>query len=210
MQLLLAGATGLVGSHVVELALAEPRIEMVIALTRRPIDPRGKLTYIQVDFDRLDENADYWRCDAAISTLGTTQNDAGSREAFYKIDHDYSVGFATLARARGVSRFGLNSSLGADRNSSIYYLRVKGEIERDVEALAFPSLTVVRPSLLGGQRSVDRRGEHIGAVAMALAAPLLPAWLRISQPLEVAKVLLDGVLAGEPGQRVRYTGGAEA
>jgi uncharacterized protein YbjT (DUF2867 family) len=115
---LLVGSTGVVGRHVLRLALADPRVERVIALTRRPLPAQAKLENPVVDFRHLPTDAPWWQVDAAICTLGTTIKTAGSQEAFAAIDRDLPVQVASLARQAGATRFALISSLGARLGAS--------------------------------------------------------------------------------------------
>lgn len=174
----------------------------VVAPTRRPLAPHPKLLNPIVDYNALPLDAPWWEVDAAISTLGTTMAQAGSREAFYAIDHGYTLAIARALRDRGATRFGLNSALGADAGSRSFYLRTKGGIERDIEAIGFASLVVVRPGLLGGERAEARTAEGIGLFVARVLGPLLPAKWRISQATRVAAELVDGVAKGLPGRLV--------
>ncbi len=134
-RILMAGSTGLVGRDVLERLLADDRWTQVVAPTRRPLASHPKLVNPIVDYDALPLDAPWWEVDAAISTLGTTLRQAGSREAFRAIDHGYTLAIARAVHNRGATRFGLNSALGADPGSLSFYLRTKGEIERDIEAI---------------------------------------------------------------------------
>jgi uncharacterized protein YbjT (DUF2867 family) len=202
LRVLLIGATGVVGEHVLRLALAEPRFGRIVALTRRPLPPHLKLINPLVDFSALRAEDPWWSVDGVISTLGATQRTAGSPEAFRRVDYDYTLAVARLAHAGGATRFALTSSLGADPAARTFYLRTKGEIERDVEKIGFSSLTIVRPGLLGGARAEHRMSEDIGKVALGLLGPLLPARWRLSQPERVAGALVEAIVAGQPGRRV--------
>lgn len=206
LRVLLVGSTGVVGDHVLRLALAEPRFGSIVAPTRRPLAPHPRLTNPLVDFGALQAEDPWWSVDGVISTLGTTQRLAGSPEAFRQVDHGYTLAVARLARAGGATRFALTSSLGADVASHSFYLRTKGEIERDLETVGFTSLTIARPGLLGGARSERRMTEEVGKVALGLLGPLLPARWRISRPERVAEVLVEAVVAGQPGRRVVESG----
>ena len=202
---LLLGASGQVGGRVLGLALAHPQVGRVVAPTRRPlaVASAGRLRNPVVDFERLPAEADWWRADAAVCALGTTMKLAGSQAAFRRVDHDYVVEAARLARQAGTPVFALNSSLGADPAARNFYLRVKGETERDLVALAFESLAVVRPSLLdAGPRPDFRLGESAGLLAARLLGPLIPRRYRPVAAAAVAKALLDAALAAEPGVRV--------
>ena len=175
MRILLLGATGLVGSHVLEMALSDANVEEVIAPVRRPIAERSRLRAPMVDFDNLDQRPGVWACDAVICCLGTTRKVAGSREKFYRVDHDYPVEIAHRARRAGASTFVLNSAKGADAKSSIFYSRVKGETERDILAVGFDSTVIVRPGLIDGERSEPRPLERAGILFSRALAPAASA-----------------------------------
>ena len=178
MQILLLGATGLVGSHVLEMALRDASVEEVIAPVRRPIADHSGLRAPFVDFDNLDERPDVWACEAVICCLGTTRKVAGSREKFYRVDHDYPVEIAHRARRAGASTFVLNSAKGADAKSSIFYSRVKGETERDILAVGFDSTVIVRPGLIDGERREPRPLERAGILFSRALAPAASARLK--------------------------------
>ena len=185
---LVAGATGLVGSHCVELLLARPDVERVHILVRRAPEraPDPRLVVHVVDFDRL--AVPDLRVDDAYLCLGTTMKLAGSREAFRRIDHDYTVAAGRLAKAAGATRAGLVSSVGASERSMTFYLRVKGETEHDVAALGFERLCIAHPSFLDGERRERRPGEGAGiAISKALAFTMIGG-LRIYRPIHARQV----------------------
>ena len=202
VTLLLAGATGLVGSHTLALALADSRVASVVALTRRAPPAHPKLTAVVVDFDRLDPQATYWQADAVICTLGTTMRAAGSQDAFRLVDHTYPLAVARLARKHGTPTFVLNSAAGAATGSRFFYNRVKGELERDLVAESFPSLTFVRPGLIGGKRVQFRLGERVLEAVLTVAGPLLPKAWRINPAPHIARALLDAAIDPQPGRHV--------
>ncbi|MEQ9906477.1 NAD-dependent dehydratase [Pectobacterium odoriferum] len=174
MKLLLVGATGLVGRHVLDLALADPRVSAVIAPGRRSLPEQTGLLSPLVDYERLPEDAEWWKADAIICTLGTTMKVAGSEAAFRRVDHDYPLSVARLARGYETPVYVLNSAIGANVKSRFFYNRVKGELEQDLTREGFTSLTFVRPGVIGGQREESRPGESIMVRALAFAGPLLP------------------------------------
>jgi uncharacterized protein YbjT (DUF2867 family) len=199
-RLLVFGATGLVGQQVLHLALADASIRQVVAPTRRPLLADPKLLNPIVDFEALPESADWWNSDAVICALGTTIRQAGSQAQFRHIDHDYVMTVARLARGAGTPAFALVSSLGADPDSRTFYLRVKGELERDLATLNFPSLTILRPSLLDGGPRPDRRlGESISIPLARLFAPLIPRRYRAITTSKVAHALLTVTTITPPG-----------
>ncbi|WP_353476284.1 NAD(P)H-binding protein (plasmid) [Salipiger sp. H15] len=203
MRVLLIGATGVVGRLVLERALAEPRFAEVVALTRRPLPGHPKLTNPVVDLGDLPPGTDWFSVDGVISALGTTQRIAGSREAFRAIDHGLNLALARRAHEGGASRFALTSSLGADPGArTSFYLRTKGELERDLSKIGYASLTIVRPGLLGGSRPERRPSEDLGKLALGLLGPVLPRRWRMSRPDRVAEALVEGLAAGQPGTQV--------
>jgi uncharacterized protein YbjT (DUF2867 family) len=174
---LLAGATGLVGGHLLQRLLADPRHKRVVTVSRKALGiEHPKLRPLITDFDTIEaavaglgETAD-----DAFCALGTTIKTAGSRAAFRRVDFGYVVAFARAARAAGAQRFMLVSAIGANARSGIFYLRVKGEMEEAVAALGYPALHIFRPGPLLGQRAESRPREALG---MALAPFLNPLML---------------------------------
>jgi uncharacterized protein YbjT (DUF2867 family) len=199
MRLLLVGASGLVGRHVLDLALADDRIGSVAAPVRRGLPRHPKLLAPIVDFERLPDNAPWWRTDAVICMLGTTMRAAGSEEAFRKVDYEYPLAVARLAKRNGAATFVLNSAMAADPSSRFFYNRVKGEVERDLTALGFQSLTIVRPGLIGGQRDEVRRREQVASLVLGRLAPLLPRRLRINPAARIAQAMIDAATSACTG-----------
>lgn len=203
MKLLLAGATGLVGSHVLRLALADTRITQVSAPVRRALSTtHAKLLAPVVDYDALPEEAGWWQADAVICALGTTMKVAGSEAAFRKVDHDYPLAVARCARAQGTPTYVLNSAAGADAQSRFFYNRVKGELELALAQLGFASLTYVRPGLIGGKRNERRPAERAAIAALTALGPLLPRRWRLCPAQTIAQAMLDAALQARPGMHV--------
>ena len=201
-RLLLAGATGLIGSGVLKLILGDERVTQVVAPTRRPLAPHPKLLNPIADSTTLPRDAAWWAVDGAICALGTTQAQAGSAAAFRAIDHDYALAIATQVRKGGADRFALTSSLGANARSRFLYLRTKGELEDAIRRLDFRSLTILRPGFLGGDRTDVRPAERIISTILRVAAPILPASARISPASTVAALLVKSVIDGADGTHV--------
>jgi uncharacterized protein YbjT (DUF2867 family) len=202
-SLLILGATGLVGARLLAAALADPAIKRIVAPTRRPLPAQAKLENPIVDFDALPVAASWWKADAVVCALGTTMKQAGSAAAFRQVDHDYVLAAAAAAQAAGTTVFVLNSSLGASVLAPSLYLRVKGEIERDVGKLGFASITSVRPSLLdGGQRPDWRPAETVGLLVAGLFKPLIPRRYRPVSTAAVAACMLKAAAQARPGQEV--------
>ena len=200
MNILHIGATGLVGGLVLTRLLATSEVTRVVALTRRPLDiQHPELLNPVVDFEALPEDADWWAVDAVICTLGTTMADAGSKAAFRRVDHDYPLLVARLARNAGAQSYALNSAMGANAQSSIFYNRVKGELEEALAALGYPSLALVRPGLIDGERRHKRQGEGRALAVSRLLRPVLPKRFRPSRADRIADVLVQAALHPRPG-----------
>jgi uncharacterized protein YbjT (DUF2867 family) len=151
MRLLLLGATGLVGSRTLKLALSNGAFSEVIAPTRKPLAPSDRL--VNPITSRIEELAPVlksYRLDAVICALGTTQAKAGSKEAFRYVDHELPVAFGRAAHAAGVETYALVTARGASADSIIFYSRTKGEVERSIQEIGFRSLTILLPRILVG------------------------------------------------------------
>ncbi len=203
---LVLGATGLVGGHCVEMLLGDAAWRRVTVLARRASGrTHPRLDTRVVDFERLGEQADAFAVDDVFCCLGTTLKQAGSRQAFRRVDHDYVVAAAELARERGARAFLLVSALGADAGSRVFYNRVKGETERDVAALGFAGVALLRPSLLLGRRADLRAGEGLAQKVAPLLSPLLVGPLRkyrATAGAAVARAMLRLAKDGVAGVRV--------
>lgn len=202
MKILLLGATGLVGGHVLERLLADERVSEIFAPVRRPLAAHAKLDAPLVDLAQWPETAGDGSIDAAIVAFGTTLAHAGSKPEFRRIDHDLPLGVARWARERGARRLALTSSAGADAASRFFYLRVKGELEEDLATLGFSSLTFVRPGLIGGERGESRPLERLAQSATSWLSPILPRRLRLHPAPRIAAALVEAALKGRPGVHV--------
>ncbi len=198
---LLLGATGLVGSHLLRRLLDAPYYSEVVALVRRPLQVgHPRLRQVVFDFDHPD--ADDVRADDLFCALGTTLRKAGSKAAQYRVDVEYPLAIGRIARANGTQQYLLVSSVGASARSSNFYLRMKGELEAQLAALAFETLIVARPSLLLGQRAEVRTGERIGIALEHLFRPLIPRRYRGIHADQVAAALVALANAGLQGVQV--------
>jgi uncharacterized protein YbjT (DUF2867 family) len=163
---LLAGATGLVGGHCLDLLLHDDAYGQVTVLGRRELGTtHRKLVQRVVDFDRLAELDDVPRVDDVFCCLGTTMKQAGSEEAFRRVDFTYVYELVRLASRHRAGQFLLVSALGANRQSRVFYNRVKGEVEEAVRKLPFDGVHIFRPSLLLGDRRESRPGERLAILA---------------------------------------------
>jgi uncharacterized protein YbjT (DUF2867 family) len=183
------GATGLVGQHLIK-QLSELYDTLIVIARRPPRYINASMRFYQVnDFDNLTEvfaSVGAGRTTDAFSCLGTTKKQAGSDEAFRKVDHDYNVTFAKLCHAKGVENFFLLSSMNADSDSRFLYNRVKAETEQSLMALGFAQLLIFRPSLLLGKHK-GRPFESISQKAFQLISPLVSESLPL-HPISAKRV----------------------
>ncbi|WP_423679417.1 MULTISPECIES: oxidoreductase [unclassified Undibacterium] len=200
MKLLILGGTGLVGRQLVAQALAHRDVSQVTAPTRRALAQHPQLRNPIVEYADLPPDADWWQADAVLCALGTTIRIAGSQAAFSRVDHDYVLAAARLAKASGTPRFVYNSALGANANARSFYLRVKGQVENDLHALNFPALTIVRPSLLyGGSRADKRPAETAAIIVSHLLGPLIPLRYRAVNVTDVAAAMINAAVTFDDG-----------
>lgn len=176
-RVLIAGATGLIGSTALQLALADDRFSKVIALVRQPLHAEPKLQqWVGSELLSALRNE---RVDAVLCCLGTTMRNVGGDKArFIHVDKDLVLGLARWAKSQGVPVFCVVSAIGADPSSRYFYNRVKGEMENELKALGLHTLHIFQPSILTGPRREKRFGERIGIAVMKVIAPLLPERLK--------------------------------
>jgi uncharacterized protein YbjT (DUF2867 family) len=204
MKALLLGATGLVGKETLAQLSADTRFEKVLVLARKPGRSDVRVEWRRADFDAADtyERLVGDAIDAVFCCLGTTIKQAGSQEAFRRVDYEYPMRTARALRGRaGGVRFALVSAVGASIDSSVFYLRTKGELERDLGTLGFLSLDIFRPSLLLGAREGTRAGEAFSIALMRPLGALMVGPLAKYHPIHgsiVAGALIGGVYRQPP------------
>ncbi|HEY7928962.1 MAG TPA: NAD(P)H-binding protein [Steroidobacteraceae bacterium] len=187
---LVAGGSGMIGRQLLPLLLAAPEYARVQAISRRPLSiEHARLANRVLRFNTpLEPQLKGLSVQDAFCCLGTTLRAAGSQAAFRAVDHDLVLAFARAAKAAGAERLVVVSSVGADAESNNFYLRVKGETERDLEALKLRSLDILQPSLLLGRRPEWRTLELAAQIAGWTLGPLLMGrWLRY-RPIEASMV----------------------
>jgi len=205
---LLVGATGLIGSFLLQRLLAAGRYARVTVWARRDIGrTHPKLKVEIADFARLQERR--VEAEDVFCCLGTTIRQAGSQAAFRRVDYDYPVALAMAAAGGGARRLLVVSALGANPDSRVFYNRVKGEMEVAVRAAGVPRTVFFRPSLLSGPRVQERLGEKIGLVVGNVLGSLLGKYRPIHADLVAAAMLKaaeedrsTGVLESEEIRRV--------
>lgn len=193
MRATLIGATGLIGSHLLNLLLADEYFDTVRILIRRPMEfSHPKLEKKLVDFT----DAESFRlaledCDVVFCSVGTTQKKVkGDKDAYRKIDYDITVNAARFCKLNGCETFVFVSSVGANSKSTNFYLKLKGEIEEGVVAVGLKKVHIMQPSLLLGTRKESRPVEKIAQWIMPLISFLIPAKYKPVKADEVAKAMI--------------------
>ena len=196
-HILLAGATGLTGEHLLDRLLNEPTVSRVLAPTRRPLAEHPHLENPVGDLRSL-LPALGGQVDIAFCCLGSTIKQAGSQEAFKAVDLDLVVAFARRARELGARHLLVISAVNADTDSSVFYSRVKGEMEQALRAQDWPQLTIARPSLLVGNRPETRWAEQLAAPI----AKLIPGKYGAIEACQLARAMWRLALEEQDGVRV--------
>ncbi|ATF47786.1 NAD(P)H-binding protein [Citrobacter freundii] len=190
-QVLITGATGLVGGHLLRMLLNEPQVHAITAPTRRPLaDTVGVFNPHDPQLtDALAQVTD--PVDIVFCCLGTTRREAGSKEAFIHADYTLVVDTALTGRRLGAQHMLVVSSMGANAHSPFFYNRVKGEMEEALIAQKWHRLTIVRPSMLLGDREQQRANEKLFAPLFKL----LPGNWKSIEARDVARAMLVEALA---------------
>lgn len=186
----IAGATGLIGTQLLEALLQFPRYSSVIALTRRPMALKHPgLKNIITGFQQLDGILANIDPDDVFCCLGTTMAKAGSKEKFYEVDFQYPLNLAKATHGLAAKQYLLVSAVGADAHSKIYYNRVKGEVENAIRQVGFDTLHIFRPSLLLGPRAEQRIGEDIAKVLYRIFSFVIPPKYKAISSEKVAEAM---------------------
>ena len=197
---LLIGATGLVGGECLKLLLQEYLYNKITVLTRSPLMPfvqDERVDHHLIDFDHLSSYRHLMKVDHVISALGTTIKKAKTKENFYRVDFTYTYGIARLAAEEGAGHHFLVSALGADPESSIFYNRVKGEVERAVQHLPYRSINIFRPSLILGTRRERRATEELSKILAGIFSFAIPARYKPVPAPDIARAIMH-IAGGNP------------
>ena len=192
------GATGLIGKKVTEHLLKNDTYSTVIILVRKPLNiNHPKLKQHIFNYDAIDNTL--LKGDDLFCCLGTTIKTAGSKEAFRKVDLDYVVNVAKASKGNGINHFAVISAMGANKNSTVFYNQIKGEMEESIKAIGFNSTYIIRPSLLLGNRKEFRFGELIGKFFMITLSFLIPKKYRAIYDVQVAIAMIHFMNQTERG-----------
>lgn len=200
---LLAGASGLTGGYLLNLLLESPEYSSVIAYVRKSSGlTHPKFKEIVVDWETLQEPV---AAEDVFCCLGTTIKKAGSQEAFRRVDYNYPLQLAQIQLRGGSQQFLLVSAIGADAKSSVFYSRVKGELENALQSIGYKSLHIFRPSFIAGPRKESRPGEKIGLAIFSILSPLFIGPLKKYAPIQaehIARAMLRAAQKNQPGIKV--------
>lgn len=190
-RVLLAGASGLVGGHLLDILLNDPEVHQIYALVRKlPAMTHPKLQFLLVNFNALPPLPSV---DEVYLALGTTMKVAGSKAAFHAVDFDANLAVAKAALAAGATHLGLVSAGGANARSPWFYVRTKGELEEAIKTLPFIGVAIAQPSLLlGSRRGLGqplRLAELIATPFARLFCVILPAAYKPVPAYAVARAL---------------------
>lgn len=186
---LIVGASGLVGQHLLHILLHNEAYDRIVVLVRSSLNKQHpKLIEHIVSFDMLEDQPSLFAVDDVFCCLGTTIKKAGSQEVMYRIDVDYPYTIAKLSQQQGAQQFLVVSAMGANPQSSIFYSRMKGDLEQKLAKLAYPSLSILRPALLLGERNEVRVGERLGSIVAKGTAWLMTGPLRKYKAIEGKQV----------------------
>ncbi|NLR93137.1 NAD-dependent epimerase/dehydratase family protein [Flammeovirga agarivorans] len=201
---LIIGSTGLIGNSLVQFLVDSDHYEKVISIGRRNSGiNHPKLSEVITNLDDLHELVLEDTIDDAFCCLGTTMKKAGSKDAFYKVDHEYVMKFAQLASKLKAKTFNVVSAMGANKDSLVYYNRVKGQVENELIQLNFNTLNIYQPSLLLGDRKESRFGEDFGKIFNSVFNPLIPKKYKGIEGIKVAKSMITTALSSQ-NQKINY------
>lgn len=202
---IIAGASGLTGSFLLQWLLNSDIYSEVKALVRRPLDiEHSALKQVFWDFENLDPEK--IRADHVYCSLGTTMKKAGSKEEFRKVDYEYPLKLALMAYDQGAKKFALVSSMGANSKSVFFYNKLKGMLEEDLKGIPFDAVYIFRPSILLGPRQEFRPGEEVGKTIMRTFRFVLPDNLKPIHVSQVARSMLDYMNREEKGVQIIQSG----
>jgi len=186
---ILVGASGAIGNSVLKQILSDENFTEVLVLVRKDLGMQHpKLRQLVLNFDEINKYASEITGDVVFSCLGTTKAQTPDEAQYRKIDYQYPLDVAWIAQTNGATGYHLISAVGANKNSSTFYIKTKGEVESDLKAVPFESIYIYRPSLLDGERKDKRMAEGIMNVLMRLINPLLIGGLKKYRSIKVSTV----------------------
>ena len=197
---LVLGATGLVGGYLMQNLVEDESYSEIRVLSRRPLDmDHPKVVVTLANLLDLDSQKELFEVDQVFCCIGTTQAKTPDKQEYPDIDYGIPVKAAQLAKDCGASVFAVISAMGANSASKVFYNRLKGEMEQDVARIGLPNLVIARPSLIGGKRQEERKGERWAQRLMGSFDLLVPKPYKMIHPAQIASALK--VLANDPPEQ---------
>ena len=208
---IVAGASGLVGKELVQKLINLDQYRLIYILSRKKIGlVNDKIRELVIDFDKIDQLKFAEPVDDAFCTVGTTMKQAGSKDNFKKVDFEYVIALANLAKHSGASKFLVVSAMGANSKSAVFYNKVKGLTEEALMSIGFNQLVIFRPSLLLGDRHDKRFAEKLSGFLMKVFNFLIPDNYKAIEAEKVADYMVkmalkstDKVLIIKSGEMLR-------
>jgi len=204
-SILIAGATGLTGGHLLNLSLEHESVASVTVLVRKPLGKtHPKLKTVVTDFDHLSDVESHFRVDMVFCCLGTTIKKAGSKDNFRKVDFDYPLECAKLAKRQGAG-FSVITAIGADASSTFFYSRTKGELENELKKVGLHTLHIHRPAGIDGDRAEERALEKMANSTLNFLKPILIGPLKNIRPVHaksITRVMLREALKANDGVKI--------
>jgi uncharacterized protein YbjT (DUF2867 family) len=187
---ILLGATGLTGSILLEKLLIDPSFEKIKIFSRSSVEKNSpKIEEHLIDMFQLEKHSEAFKADVVFCCIGTTKAKTPDKETYKKIDYGIPVAAAKLAKRNGIKTFIVISALGADENSSIFYNKTKGEMQRDVLKQNIENTYILQPSLIVGDRNDRRFGEKVATIFMKTFGFLIPKKYKMIQAETIAEAM---------------------
>ena len=207
IKITLFGATGLIGNEILKLLENDNDFEKINVVSRRPLELKSKKSNLNIiDFKNFNSYLNVIDgSDIVLAAIGTTQSKVGfNKKKYREIDFDIISNTVKACKEKNVKHFSFVSSAGADINNKSFYLKLKGEIEKEVESKQLNSSTVYRPSLLLGDRKENRFGEKVAQIIIPLMSFLFPNNYKPIKACDVAKAMVNESKKIEPGFKIYH------
>ena len=186
---LIFGSSGLIGNHLLELILKDNNYIKIKLFVRSDLtDVNSKIEIIKTDFNNIENHKDKIVGDDCFFCIGTTRKNTPDKNEYIKIEYNLPIEVAKIAKSNSINNFIYISSLGANPNAASLYLKNKGQTEQELIKLNFMNLSILRPSILLGNRKENRVGEKIGIFAMKTLSPLFLGNMKKYKPIKVEYV----------------------
>jgi uncharacterized protein YbjT (DUF2867 family) len=200
---IIVGASGLIGSNLLDILLTQPDYDQILSVARKKTQVKNnKLTQLTVTFEHLQDYATQITGDVIFCCLGTTRSATPDPAEYRKIDQEYPVKLAQIARQNGISQYHFVSAIGANSESSNFYTQIKGDAEKLLKTVGLKSLHIYEPSVLIGNRKKTRLLEKTAGLIMQIVGPLLIGSFKKYRPIkaiDVAKAMYKQSLKNKPG-----------